>query len=377
MKKITTTLLIVFCFVAFSCSNDDNNGSAAGDLTVTGKVMAPNNSFPISRATVKVFQDDELIATKVSDALGVFEVNDLPDGELTIQLSKGKFKKSFEIDLQDDYELLPAQRNLDEFPEIVVVQGAFDAIEEILFEIGIVDPVTGAPAFDIVANAGRMSSAANGVHGPKGSDARMSTMEPNVAFTANDLLHDTTLLNSYDIIFLNCGGPQVLDPVAAANLKAFVNDGGIVYATDWAFSYINTAFAEDNYLTFAIPNYGGTSTIAEVTINDPDLLAWLDNQGIDVLPSVTIEGFIGGWQMVESFNDSTVDAWLPATTVDYGGGVFTNKALAYTFQHGCGGVFYSSFHTHGNNSAQNEVQQMMNYFVFELSGLGEGCGASN
>jgi hypothetical protein len=378
MKKITTALLIVFSVIFLSCSKDDDSNANMGDLTLSGKVMSPNNSFPIPRAKVKVFRGETLIAEQTSDAIGNFSVPNLPKGELNVELSKGKFKRNLQIDMTADYELQSMERNLDVFPNMLVVTGYWDAIEDVLVDVGIVDPLTGVPAFDVVSGTtGR--PAPHGQHIHNGQVAqRTGNVPSNVTFSFHDLLTDTALLSSYDIIFLNCGANDdfTADPVAVANLKTFIENGGIVYATDFTYEYLQAMFPNGDYLTFSTPEKAGNSVTANVQISDPNLLAWLQNQGIVVNPTVEINGFLPAWQMVDSFNAANVSDWVVADQVTYANTTFTNKALSFTYSYGCGGVFYSSFHTHGNNTSESTIEEMMNYFVFELSDLAD-CNTQN
>ncbi|HEX8561986.1 MAG TPA: carboxypeptidase regulatory-like domain-containing protein [Flavobacterium sp.] len=372
MKKITLLFLVVLSgMLGVSCSSDDEKSTAAGELQLTGTVMAPNNAFPISRAKVKVYQNGDLLSQTTADAVGAFVVDNLPNGELTVELSKGKFKRELTIDLQEDYTLGADERTFNVFPNIAVVTGYYDEIEQILFNIGIVDPATGEPAFDIIdGNAtGRPSVAIRG-HGNIAT-RNASSMPSNVDFTFDEFLLDSEQMSTYDIIFLNCGADTDLasDPTVIANLQAFVQDGGIIYATDWMFKYLQSAFDSTDYLLFSTPEYGGSSMTADVQIANADLEAWLASQGIDTSSSLEINGFLGGWQMVDNFNPANVTNWMIADQVQYSGATFTDKSLAFTFQAGDGGVFYSSFHTHGNNTSEATITEMMNYFVFALAEL--------
>lgn len=368
MRKIT--LLLVFCIFSMACSDDNETGNSGDDLKLTGTIMSPNNTFPISRASVKVSKDGSVIAETTANALGQFEVN-VPKGNLTVELSKGKFKKEVMIVMAADYELESAERNLDIFPTIAVVTGSFDEIEQVLVNIGLVNPLTDEPLFDIIDgfDVNRPTTVHN--HGRSQSLGRAaSSMPTNVDFGFNDLLNDPDLMDNYDIIFLNCGASEALatDPVASANLAAFVQNGGIIYATDWMYKYIKGSFEADDYLTFAQPEKKGTSLSAEAQVMNADLLLWLEAQGVEVNPTVQINDFLTAWQMVDTFNSDNVMSWLVADVV-YDNDPVSDKPLAFTFQHGQGGVFYSSFHTHGDDPSQDAIVQMMNYFVFELAAL--------
>jgi hypothetical protein len=369
MKKLLP--LLICCALVFSCSKDDNGPGGAGNLTISGKVMSPNNAFPISKAKIKVFNGTQLLEQTVADALGNFSVTHLPEGNLTVKLSKGKFTREISVGLHADYVLQSTERTLDTFPHIAVVTGDYDKIEDILFNIGIVDPDTGAPAFDVInPNAGRPAPPSiRGEH--RGETARSSSVPVNVGFGLGTLLHDPEMLASYDIIFFNCGGNEAFadDTVAMANLKTYIQNGGIVYATDWSFKYLKAMFPDGDYLTFATPEKSGNSVTANVVLGDEDLSTWLQGQGIVTEPSIQINGFLGAWQMVDSFNAANVNAWAVADAVTYSGNVFPNKPLSFTFAYGCGGVFYSSFHTHGNDSSEATIEQMMQYFIFELAAI--------
>ncbi len=375
MKKFTYAIFAIAFALLVSCSDDDQN-SGGGELRISGQVFSPNNAFPISRATVKVFRGDDMIAQETTDALGNFVVDEMPEGDLRVVLSKGKFSRTIDINLQEDYTIDETQRNFDTFPKIAVVQGSYDYIEEILMGIGVVDPATGAPAFDFVSGVSGRANA--GKHAHANVTARPSNLTPNVAFGIAELLNTPDLLATYDIIFFNCSVYDELhnSPAAMDNLRDFVDNGGIIYATDWMYTYVQSMFPTD-YLNFAQPEKSGDSSEALATLGSADLEAWLEAQGITVTPNVLVEGFLGGWQLVDSFNPENVDAWVIATQVQYDNQTLTDKPLAFTFPYGCGGVFYSSFHTHGNLSASDAIDQMMSYFVFELSGLGSECGQGN
>ena len=370
MKKIT--LLVVSCLLLFACSDDDVK-SSKGELKLTGTILSPKSSFPISRAKVQVFDGDILIAEKVSDALGAFEIDNLPKGELTIELSKGKFKRELAIHLLSDYQLTSTESNLDIFPRIAVVTGYFDEIEQVLINIGLVNPLTDEPLFDIIDGngTGRFAAHNHQQHNRQIGVARSaSSMPSNVDFSFQTLLNSPDLLDDYDIIFLNCGANETFaaDPVASANLAAFIENGGIVYATDWMFKYVQSMFDATDYVAFSQPQKAGNSLSANAQVLNADLQAWLEAQGVTVDPYVVINDFLSSWQMIDTYNPTNVMGWLNAD-VTYGGAAVSGKSLAVTFQYGSGGVFYSSFHTHGNEDEDDALVQIMNYFVFELSEL--------
>src|SRR5690606_32573709 len=99
---------------------------------------------------------------------------------------------------REDYDLQLTEGELDIFPSIAVVTGSYDNIEQVLVGIGVVNPLTNEPAFDIINGSSSGNRAAH-FHGPRdGQVAGRSTSLPsNVDFNFNDLLHDSDLLDNY------------------------------------------------------------------------------------------------------------------------------------------------------------------------------------
>ena len=144
----------------------------------------------------------------------------------------------------------------------------------------------------------------------------------------------------------------------------------MLYATDWAYSYL--AFITKggtDYLSFYEPDKSGTSLSTEAEVLDQTLIDWLDlNYDIEVPnATVTIDEFLGSWQVVDTYDPTTVIPWLYGP-VEYDG-ISESKHLAYTFLHGYGGVLYSSFHTENNTSDATTVERLMQYMVFELADM--------
>ena len=88
--------------------------------------------------------------------------------------------------------------------------------------------------------------------------------------------------------------------------------------------------------------------------------------------TILLDEFLPGWQVVDAANDATVISWFNGP-VEYrdnnNDSVQQNKDLAFTFQVGEGGVFYSSFHTENHDDGFSTVDRLLEYLVFELSSL--------
>lgn len=298
----------------------------------------------------------------------------MPKDNYQLSISKGKFSTNRTINLDDlidaftfDLDSLP----IDELPSIAVVTGSFDHIEEVLYNIGLVDTATGEPLFDIIDGSDVMDRHAAHGHGHSTNVANRNNpmLNPNVDFGFGEFIENPDLLANYDIIFLNCGLNES-KTAFSNNLTDYVNNGGLLYATDYAFKYLNDITADGTqYISFQEPYYGGDSLVTEAQIFNQDLLDWiLLNFDLDIPNgTVIIDEFLYAWQAVDTYDSETVLPWLYGPVVYYG--VAEDKYLAYTFLHGDGGVLYSSFHTENNTPDATTVERLMQYMVFELADL--------
>ncbi|WP_296317560.1 carboxypeptidase-like regulatory domain-containing protein [Winogradskyella sp. UBA3174] len=370
MKK--SILLLLALSLAFACSKEQSE-TTSGDFSVSGKFLTPNGEDAVSKATVKLIKDELVIKETVTDSEGKFLISDLDAGDYQVLISKGLFSASQFITLEDlngilDFDL--ENISITDLPNIAVVTGSYDNIETVLYDIGLVNPLTQEPLFDIIdgESFGR-SSENNHNHSEVGNRTFNPQLEPNTDLSFADLIASPDLLATYDIIFLNCGLDESQTEFSS-NLTNYVANGGLLYSTDYAFVYLDdiTNNGED-YLDFYEPNRSGTSLSTEATIVNDDLLAWLDlNFGIVIEDNtVTIDQFLPQWQVVDSYNEDTVIPWLNGS-IEYNT-ITEDKSLAYTFLHGDGGVLYASFHTKNNPEQSEAVARSIQYLVFELSDL--------
>jgi len=371
-------LIIVSCLFITACSNDDFN-SLEGDYSITGKFMAPNTTDPIANAVISLLKDEVIVSTTHTDPIGSFTFNNIASGDYQINLQKGLFSSQQDVSITPSGTVLHLDLDIitiTSFPKIGVVTGLFDNIENILYDIGLINPLNGDPLFDVIEGidlSGRSSAQTHSNHAHTGGTARSSEIPVNVAYDFGELLEDPTTLATYDILFLNCG----LNTENAENdlaLFNYISNGGIVYATDWAYPFIQTVNSNDGtaHLSFQQPYKSGESLATEATILNDDLNAWLDlNFGITIENTVLIDEFLPSWQVVNTFHSETVTPWLNGPiTYNNGTDVVTeDKDLAFSYQLGDGGVLYSSFHTENSEDGFSNTDRVIEYLVFELSTL--------
>lgn len=374
MKPYLMSLLIVLSFL--SCTNDKTSQNE--EHLISGKFLAPNHQDPISNAKVRAYSNTSLSAETVTDAQGNYTLP-LISGAYNLILNKGKFKTEKQITIEGDVVL--DNFSVETLPSIGVVTGYYDNIESVLYDIGLFNPVTNEPLFDIiegndgVSRLNQISGAHNNhIHADVNRTQNNPFLEPNTDFHFGDLMNDASLLNNYDILFLNCGLSEVLQENSSV-LADFVNNGGILYATDWAVTYLDAITnSGSNYLTPYTPTKSGTSVTTVATILEGDLSDWLlINYNISIDDTVEIDDFLPSWQVIDSYDDSTTISWLNGEVSfrdETQTEIIANKDLAFTFIHGDGAVFYSSFHTENNEINDfSEVDRIMQFLVFEMSDI--------
>ena len=127
-----------------------------------------------------------------------------------------------------------------------------------------------------------------------------------------------------DIVFLNCGTTDVLNPT---QIRDFVSRGGCLYASDWAATYIESAFP-------GTISYSKTGSVCDIytDVIDKELLQITGNK-------IKIKFDLGGWAVLNSVQGKVL---LRASI----GSVYAGKPIMISFKFGKGTVFYTSFHNH-------------------------------
>lgn len=376
MKSLVLSFLVILTL--FSCSKDDNNQANDKEFNITGKFLAPNGLDPISNARVGVYENNDLKSETRTDAQGNYSLP-VARGDYNLILNKGKFKTERDISIENDIEF--ETLSVETLPNVAVVTGDYDNIESVLYSIGLFNTMTGEPLFDIIdGNSGLDRVGINQHsqhHRGNGELNRTSTnplLQPNVDFSFEDLIGNQDLLNTYDIVFLNCGLSEAYINNSDI-IEVYVSNGGLLYATDWAAGYLDAITNSGaDYLTPYTPEKSGTSITTVATILEGDLSEWLLlNFNITIDDTIEIDDFLPSWQVIDSYDSATTISWLngPVTYWDDANAeISENKDLAFTFLHGQGGVFYSSFHTENHDvNDVTEVERIMQFLVFEMSDL--------
>lgn len=177
------------------------------DGGLTGRVCSPSGISWVGGAEVRVRDTDRVGRT---DADGRYLIEDLPAGDVVLDITKGSFAVSrpwtVEPGLVSTVE--PASC-LGGDVSIAVVAGLYDRIENLLAALGL--PYT------------------------------LIEVEQTV-----DWLRDPGSLEPYDVVFFNCGmrGDWRMYPEVRENLRDWVTRGGSIYASDNAHFVIEEPFPD-------------------------------------------------------------------------------------------------------------------------------------
>ncbi len=276
---------------------------AGGTTSITGTVYAPNGTDPlpnvlvyIPNAPVDAFtpgvscpvvgappSGSPLVGTTTA-VDGTFTLVDVPVGtNIPLVVQSGRWRRQVVVPSVSacantvNPVNMPTNSSEGDIPKIAIATGSVDAVECVLRKVGLKDS-----EFTDPNGSGRVNLyLATGAPG-----ARIDTATPS----ASVLLGSSSTLNSYDLLMLPCeGSTYPTDKTAAeyANLVAFANAGGRVYASHYSYQWL---YQNSPFNTVA--NWiGGTATLPDgvATINTAfsggqELSQWLQLVGATTTP---------------------------------------------------------------------------------------------
>ena len=200
-------------------------------------------------------------------------------------------------------------------------------------------------------------------------------------------LADYDFIKDYKAIFINCSWDCAANaPIASASLEQYVRDGGALYASDFAFAYLQESFP--GYLNYPDPPYIGIGDQhVAATITDPGLEAYLGESSVDIYYNLggwvpltgvgpdtdvlmsgdieaQLENAMSTMQRVSgSGGKSAVSPHMKGNLAPFNTTIWTDKPLAASFRYGKGFVIYTSFH---NEPQLTELhQRLLEYFILK------------
>ncbi len=450
--------------VPFTDSNDNNGEDTStipsepseirGTASVTGTVWMPgnnpsrvnndatnrNHAIPVFGAIVYLssFQPPDLQRNAVCTSCvlpttpyaltahdGSFTITSITAGLYWVVIEKAGFRRSFELSVSDDQEIVLSQErttlpsrhdplNGEEIPHIAVVHGEFDDLETLLAKLGIGELDAQGIFKD---NQGLYD-----IYNPTGNEKE----------EISNLLMDIELMSQYSIIFFPCAfgvslgeGLNSLSPVIWQNIREYIRRGGKMFVTDWSGEYVDNIFPEQMTFAAGIGFSGGGDSVdtpasawngttwdgdqfgnanGDPVYNvhhayamDDDLRAWLTGQEgplpernessfpVTDVGSINAEDFliIHGWTQIQSLQSvsigideggqSVVDIPKVYVVGDIDGNPTSCpgarcQPMTVTFEPvGCGRVMYSTYHTTDNaHEGLIPQERILMYLMMEL-----------
>ena len=333
---------------------------------IRGTICAPDpaggdgNGGPLAGARVYLVQPiDGVVYEDETLEDGSFLIADVPAPQVGLQVraEKGGFVYTW-----DDVAVQPRAQNdqgtlltatdqcqpleADLGRRYLVVDGTFDKIQDVLDRMGLqnVDIAQGVP------------------------------LDPTALWTL-DVFSNYDQLQNYDVVFVNCGVSEIdyaqgISAPVKANIRRFIEEGGSLYVSDWAYELIEQVFAEridflrdDTALDAAQYGMPGVYT-ADVV--EPGLR---DHLGAD---TVDIDfNFLGS--VIISQVSSGVQVFLKADMqyeVNGGAQVLPDTPITVGFRQGLGRVVFTSFHQENSEEGLEELDGpedlVLRYIVFSL-----------
>jgi hypothetical protein len=315
--------------------NDEGCGdSLVPPGSITGSVCTPEGASAVSGADVWLeLPDGERIET-TTDSDGNFVLNGVPPGEYDVHIRAGVFDSVHHVvvDSSGSAAIPPEDCPLDDLnTKIAVVSGSYDDVGSVLIDVGI--PAESIDTFDSYS-------------------------------WANELFGDLATLSEYDIVFINCGADEydfVNSESLQSNLRQYIQAGGRLYASDWAYDIVEVTFP--SFVDFYGDDMMRDSAAVGIEQTQAGTIIDADLAGALGASDVQLNYPLGSWAIVESVSDD-VNIYIRGNAMTYDSETLPFVPHTLSFRVGDGRVTYSSFHQEPGINLQQE--QILNYLMFML-----------
>ena len=313
MTRTLTAALAAAALCACGSDSPKATGSRvdckAGTSTLGGTFFAPNGTTAVVGGNVTISTAAGCQA--VTDQAGAFTFVNVPSSPATITGKKGFLTATTTGTPGQPLTLKVDPASL----RLAYVPGSFDQIEAVLTRLGFAASLT--------------------------------------ALTETDLA--TATLSQYQGLFLNCGLDETYatDPTTQAKLRAYVGGGGYLYASDWAFSYVEGAYPGKIVFLSPDPRSGEAASAVQAKILDASLKTALGKS------TAAINFNLSSWVVIDSVPaPGQVLISGPVTTYS---ATFADKPFVAQFSDGTGRVTYTSFHNEAQTTLDMDrlLEQML------------------
>lgn len=340
MRPIT---LVAPLLLLGACSESDFNFSNVpapqpiGELLIRGQVCDPELQIWMEGALVytHLYDEDGVVfdtVTDTTDAEGRYTLEGLAGGyEYEIYVQKGQsLIEKFRAKLPEDGNLdIPPPPCFGEVDmQVAVITGAYDDMEKVFQIIGV-----------------------GGYH----------LINGQVGSEIVDFFASVENLAEYQVIFFNGGhkeegviygdGPEVQG--VRNTLRTWVEGGGTLYVTDWAYDVVETIWPDplDFLGDDSVPDAAqrGEPGTIQATVVDPGLLAAVG------VPAANVVYDLSEWPLIEDVSEGTTVYLEGDAQYRVGFDVYTvpKSPLLVEFPAGDGRVIVSTFRNSANSSGES------------------------
>jgi hypothetical protein len=295
---------------------------------------------------------------------GTFTIGNIPlNATYTVVIQAGKWRRQFSETVAAGPLTglalhMPSDHTLGDIPMIAIASGSVDALECVLLDMGI------SPT-EFTDDNGSINSGGH-IHLYKGSaspGAQITGSTPSESV----LMTTPATLNGYDVVMFPCQGTPGNQATVAngpANLSAYANAGGRIFATHYSYAWLNPA-APYNSLFTGVANWTansesqiafGVGTVNTSFTDGATLAQWLENAGA-TLPGTSNQINISTLRTDVGSVIAPTQSWLTLNSGAYIGQT-GNPVMQMTFNtpvgaaasSQCGRAMFNDYHVYNASS---------------------------
>ena len=291
---------------------------SAGVGTVTGTVTAADGTTPIGDALVEVEGSSASLGSASARVVpistrsapnGTYTLQNVPAGPQVIVATRGAFQARINVTVIGNQTVAAPKAPLTSTGKLAYVKGNFDKIQNVV--------TAGGNTIDEISVTDLASAA---------------------------------ITSKYRMIFLNCGldGSGASDPATVANLRAFMQAGGTIYAADYASDYVKALFPTYEFA------YAGDAQTIQATVTDARLQAFVGKT------SVTITYDLSAWtDILQLPTGATV---LLRGTYLAEDNPRNDQPIAFVITEGSGRLVFTTFHNDAE-ATQDQIA-VLRHFIY-------------